>query len=241
MRLSLATALLTATFFGTAAIAGPVNLVTNGTFSASSYANNSQFGTPYGGQGVTGWTGGTGYELYFFGSTATTNSAASQYDSGYNTGAEKLWADGTPNGNFVALDGDPSFQSTISQSIAGLTVGDHYSVSFSWGGAQLQSRTGPTTEQLQVSLGTSALTTQIVSNPSMGFTGWQTTTLNFTANAATEILSFLSIGTPSGAPPIALLDDVSLTDIPEPMSVAMLFVGLGGVLLLRRRATSLTA
>jgi hypothetical protein len=78
---------LAALAFGHAAQATQINLVTNGNFDQSSFTTNNQFGTGYGGQGVTGWTGGNGYQLYFVNGTATVNSANSQYDNGYNTGS----------------------------------------------------------------------------------------------------------------------------------------------------------
>ena len=204
--------------------ATPVNLVTNGDFSSTTYTQNNQFGTGYGGQGVTGWTGNGGYSLYFFAGTASTVSANSQYGGG----REDLWSATTSptGGNFVALDGASGVQGGMSQNISGLTAGDTYALTFSWGAGQIQSRTGATTEQLQASLGGQSFLTNVVSNPSQGFTGWFTTTFDYTATAGNELLSFLSIGTPSGLPPIATLDGVSLVDVPEPGSMGLLVVGL---------------
>ena len=226
---------LAASLLGSAAFAGPTNLVRNGDFSSSSYTQNNQFGTGYGGQGVTGWAGNGGYDLYFFAGTATTVSANSQYPGGQ----EDLWAvsNSPTGGNFVALDGDPGVQGSISQTVTGLKVGDNYQLTFSFGAGQVQSRQGATTEQLQASLGGQSFLTNVVSNPSKGFTGWFTTTFDYTATATSEVLSFLSIGTPSGLPPIATLDGVSLVDVPEPASLALFAVGLGlvGFYATRRR------
>jgi hypothetical protein len=63
-----------------------------------------------------------------------------------------------------------------------------------------------------------------------------TVTYNFTATTSTEILSFLSFGTPVGGPPIALLDNIALDDIPEPSSIAFVAgaVMLGSLALRRR-------
>ena len=61
---------------------------TNGTLAATTFTTNNQFGTGFGGQGVTGWTGNGGYNLFFFNGTATTISANSQYDNGAGTGSE---------------------------------------------------------------------------------------------------------------------------------------------------------
>ena len=56
--------------------------------------------------------------------------------------------------------------------------------------------------------------------------------MTFTADSTTDVLSFLANGTPSGVPPFALLDGVSMnavTSVPEPASAAMLLTGLVGL------------
>ena len=125
--------------FGTAALAAPINLVTNGDFTASSYTANNQFGSGsgQGGQGVTGWTGNGGYELYFTSAAASsTQSAQGQY--GY-TGREMLWGPvpvSPTGGAFVALDGDPvsRLAGAISQTISGLVPwATSYQLDFDWG------------------------------------------------------------------------------------------------------------
>jgi hypothetical protein len=245
MKLVVAAAAFACMAFGQAAKADSINLVTNGNFDQTTYTTNNQFGTPYGGQGVTGWTGGSGYQLYFFAGTATTNSANSQYDSGYNTGLEKFYtvAGGSPSGgsgNFVALDGDASVGGggSISQTINGLTIGTQYQVSFTWGAGQLQSRSGATVQDVLVSLGGQSFATSSVSVASQGFSGWLTQTFTYTATATSETLTFLGQGTPTGLPPIVALDGISLKAVPEPTSIAMFVVGLAALIFFhcRRRA-----
>jgi len=77
---------------------------------------------------------------------------------------------------------------------------------------------------------------------SRGFTGWMTGSMTFTATSASELLEFVSLGAPSGQPPVALLDGVSLTGLtgaaPEPGTWATMglgFAGLGLVAYRRRR------
>jgi hypothetical protein len=233
-------AFLAAASMGTAAYAGP-NLVNNGNFSQTTYGTSNQFGTGFGGQGVTGWTGNGGYNLLFMNGTATTNSANSQYDNGYNTGSEKLYGpagndEPVGGGNFVALDGDPTVGGGggISQTIT-TVIGTTYQLTFQWGAGQLQSRSGPTTSSIQASFGNQTQSTAIVANPPGGFSGWMTQTFNFTATATSELLSFLSVGTPTGLPPIATLSNVSLVAVPEPMSMSLLGAGLVGLGIARRR------
>ena len=113
MIVKLAAAVALTASIGSAAYAGPVNLVTNGDFNSSAYTVNHQFGsgssvpTSQGGaQGVDGWTGNGGYDLFFTSTgSSTTQSAVSQYPGGQ----EDLWWGGAApaGGSVVGKDGDP--------------------------------------------------------------------------------------------------------------------------------------
>jgi hypothetical protein len=232
------------------------NLVTNGDFESATFSTGSastELGNPSGWSptgSLTGWTnggnanGGVTYNLWWNASTATTTNAYTQYP----TEDQKLDAAFMPlstgGDHFVGLDGDSTANGPLSQSITGLTVGQLYGLTFDSAAIQLSNRTGATTEKLQVSLGGDSQTLVITDAanplPSQGFSGWAETTFFFTATSATEVLSFLSIGTPNGLPPMVLLDNVSMQAVPEP--AAFIMMGIGAIALvgvrLRRRGNA---
>ena len=61
--------------------------------------------------------------------------------------------------------------------------------------------------------------------------------MNFTYDGTSNVLSFLASGTPAGAPPMVLLDNVSLSAVPEPGTVALLAGSLVLVAIAVRRRT----
>lgn len=69
-----------------------------------------------------------------------------------------------------------------------------------------------------------------------GTSGWTRQTVTFVAKSSTQMLTFMATG--SGAPPFALLADVSMEAVPEPSTWAMMIVGFGlaGAAARRRRA-----
>jgi len=201
-----------------------------------------------------------GYQEYLWGpgngatsaGTAGSN-AASNGTEGYNaaangnpgtpavTGVANGLTNSPDGGNFIAMDGDQAINSTLSQTVSGLSVGGNYKLTFYWGAAEqeVQSVTPvATTEQFSVSFGNATAKTAVINNVARGFSGWNTATMLFSATSASQVLSFLAVGTPSGVPPFALLDGVSLVAAPEPASWAIMMVGMGGLafVLRRRRA-----
>lgn len=66
-----------------------------------------------------------------------------------------------------------------------------------------------------------------------GWSGWMHESFTFTADSASSVLSFLSIGTPQNLPPFAVLTGVSMTrNVPEPPELALFGFGLLGLGLL---------
>jgi hypothetical protein len=221
-----------------------LNLVTNGSFEIL----GNGITTPQkivGSNIVSGWSTSTtqssSYDFLFFTSTgngpATLGSTNTEYSNTlklYGPDSQYISPDG---GNVVGMDS--AYQvGAISQIINGLTVGASYAVSFDWAGAQQSGFNGSvacggnpdpgtcTTDKFQVSLGSQTLSTQAITVANHGFTGWLQQTLIFTATAASETLAFLPVGTPNGAPPFALLDGVSMTQVPEPATAALMLSGM---------------
>src|SRR5208282_5842678 len=124
--------------------ADPVLSVTNGEF--TSYAgpgtpgagSDDYFSNPFVGVNPTNWSGGTG--LIF-----VTNNV------GLNSNGYLAVYGPYPNqplpGNFVEPDGNPSFESSFSYQLSGLTKGTTYQLSFYQAFGQQQGFTGATTNQ----------------------------------------------------------------------------------------------
>jgi len=226
-------------------VAAATNLVVNGSFESSTFTAPTEFGAAYGGQGVTGWTSAStkAFNLYLNNATATKVETKTQYTEKGQKLAKSFTAS-PDGGNFVALDGSPGARGALTQVISNLVVGKVYDVSFDWGATQMQDRSGATTESLQVSFGNATQSTAVLKVASQGFTGWMTQTFQFTATGTSQVLSFLSVGTPSGLPPMAVLDGVSVMTaaVPEPATWAMLITGFGMVgFAARRRRSALAA
>jgi len=182
------------------------------------------------------YSGGLGYNFVY------TPDASGDYN--YSGSSLPLWntSNGGVNsipqptgytGNIIGADG--AYQiGAISQSISGLTVGQNYTVSFYYAGAQQESFTGATTEAWTVGFGSAPTQeTPVLSNANQSFTGWYSDSLTFTATGTTYVLSFLADGTPDGKPPFSLLAGVDVEPVPtpEPSSIiggGLVLLALGG-------------
>ena len=196
------------------------NLVTNGGFETTT---NGACGLQYCTSAPPWQAGGWGF-LFAPGTADTTGSdlypgsQPLELWGPANGSANGLPATSPAGGNFLAVDGAFAVV-PVQQTINNLTVGDKYTVSFYWGGAQQYTFSGNNTEQWQVSLGSQTLDTAVLQNTSHGFTGWKYESLTFTADNSSDVLSFVAKGTPNGVPPFVLLDGVTMnaaTPEPEP-------------------------
>ena len=160
-------------------------------------------------------------------------------------------------GNFIQADGNPDFDGVFYQTISGLTIGQTYQLDFWQAAGQQQDFNGATTEQWIVSLGTHALdtynffgvhyynadnnadieTTNLMHTPSHGVTPWEKVTVFLTADATTDILSFLAWGnggSTANNPPTVFLAGINPTTVPEPVTLSLFGAGLAGLAVARR-------
>jgi hypothetical protein len=204
---------------------------------------------------VTTGKGPTGQQGYIF----------SQFLTLYGSGSLPS-ADGTVNPWFVLQDADPTltngkyYDATITQSLTGLVIGQDYQVSFyQASGQENQGQSAIANARWAVNLGTTNVsqtnytttgqlstsmtapnngtTTTGVGSVAKGVNSWQQETMTFKAASASETLSFLAVGGPSGKPPMAMLTGITVKQviIPEPAEYIGTLAGIGSCLLLRKR------
>ena len=221
--------------------ASAAQFLTNGNFTATSLSSPGGYICKLGTtciSNVTGWTSTCNSNSCGGGATAASLIFAGTNGSAFN-GNRGVWgtlADAPGGGNAIAIDGDPKYSASISQTLTGLTTGTVYSLTFSQAAAQQIGTTGATTERWQVSLGSDIQFSTLMNNPSHGVQAWNTQIMSFTATSASEILTFLAVGTPGGQPPVVLLGGTSFTEaVPEPGTWAMMLLGIGMVGFAMRR------
>jgi hypothetical protein len=225
-----------------------INLVVNGGFSdnnviaASAYLGNTDPNKKT--TTVTGWTfgafhgagnsnGDNGYNFLVSDGTALFSNMAAEGNSPY--GGLSLYgtfeqtvssADGS--GWFIAADGWFD-NASISQTLTGLTVGQQYTVKFSQASGQQVGFTGNEIEYWKVGFGGSTQNSTIMDITSAAaVTSWDPQSLTFTADATSQVLSFLASGT-RDVPPFALLSGVSVEAVPapEPEDYIGTLIGMG--------------
>ena len=140
-----------------------------------------------------------------------------------------LWAaaDGV---NSVDLSGTKKGE--IHQTLS-TVVGQTYQLSFELAG---NFQGGPAVKGMSVNIGPNGLYTFDTTGKSAGNMGWTTYSETFVAVSTATTLSFASNTSGAYGP---VLDNVSVTAVPEPETFAMLLAGLGlmGVIARRRKAS----
>ena len=210
------------------------NLVQNGGFETTAHPTKGQFQTVQPAFWNCSTCGGNRKYTYVDGPGQATNSVG-----GYPVYGGAAFPTTSPQGgNFIQANGDSNFRASISQMISGLVIGTNYNLSFYQAAGQQIGRTGATTEQWRVTLGTDlAKVSPLMKNPSQQFQPWQRVNMSFTATKITELLTFLSVGTPNRMPPTLFLDGVDI-EVPEPAALSVMGVGILGLgaAVRRRRA-----
>jgi hypothetical protein len=181
-----------------------------------------------------------------------------------------------PGSNFVEADGNPTYEDSFSYQLSGLTVGQTYQLSFYEAFGQDSEDngyfSGATTNQWIVALGTQGSSLQtpyigggyysyydtdsnasvtspgVVNIASQSFSGWQQVTVNLTADASNDVLTFLAWGdggNSANLPPMAFLDignNGAPAATPEPATLTLMAIGMVGfgAFRLRRRRSNLT-
>jgi len=255
-----------AAFTGAASANTTQNFVVNGGFEQATVPSGQLEAVTK----VTGWTAVRGGNLaqadaerYVFLTDADSASAPGMLNrkgnytrlAGPGNGHENGMTASPQGGNFIAMDANFN-RGAISQLVEGLTVGEKYTLSFDFAGAQNISSRGNTETTIFFGLTSDPFgyeaankTGPVMKNTEFGFVDWDTYTFDFIADSAISYLYFFARGAPSGQPPFALLDNVSLTGphagaVPEPATWAMMIVGfgaVGGVMRRRAREQRLTA
>ncbi len=218
------------------------SLLTNGDFSSSAAGQLTVNGS------LSGWTGHgkegnfgsqTAPPVFVFNpGTSLQLSTLGENGDSFMGNVKFYGATAAPDGGVVvSAIGDSNWAGGISQAVSGLTPGTSYTLTFNWAGAQQQGFSGPTIEDWSVAFGSSTQSTSTVVTPSQSFSGWQSATMTFTADASSDLLNFTAVGLPSGLTPTLLLDNVSLnpTAVPEPATLGLLSLGGIGLLTRRRR------
>jgi hypothetical protein len=163
-----------------------------------------------------------------------------------NAGALTLYtAPISPEDGLNFLAQDAVYHPDAIQQTVDLVNGQSYDLNFYWATGQQVNFSGDTYDEWQVSLGGSVLTTTgLTYNPSQGSTGWvdYNDVFTWTGPTGPTVISFLDIcpaasapsacglgADTSNGPPFSLLDNVSLTGVPEPSTWAMLLIGFAGM------------
>jgi hypothetical protein len=215
--------------------ASATEFVTNGGFESSASTQSQAFfgnATP-----ATNWTSTGSFVLYCTAGAGTTCDSAilgGAALAGPANGNNNGLTSSPQGGAYMGFDSDPSFHGDFTQTIAGLTVGESYTLSFYMAGAQEEGFDSATTTSITATLGNESFTTPVINTPVQGFSPWQLYSTVFTYTGGGNVLDLVATGGPGGEPPYALLDGVSLVGAggaptPEPSTWVMIVAGFAGL------------
>ena len=230
------------------AAADPLNLVQNGSFNTAAGFNPAQTGSEVTDSNLPGWQLSTcqkacaaGANNVFSFIAQSNYTTAGIYDAQYNQESTFFSTPGiSPDGgNAYTADGGYEI-GVLGQMVNGLTVGQTYQLNFYQASMEQSGYPGGFTGAWQVGFGNQVQSGQQMVNPSTSYTNWTEQTMDFTATSVNQALMFMASANNS-YPPFLLLDGVSLTAVPEPASIALVGVGVVGLLALRRRRQTAAA
>ena len=234
-----------------------VNLVQNGNFNdttATTTYNGVQVGTETTDSNLAAWQfTGCNASNCGFSFLANSNLGSTGW---YDQQDGHISTPGT-NPGALPVAGSNAFMSDATygtqymyQSIAGLRVGDSYTLKFWQASFEQSGYTGGFTSSWQAGLGNGSTfnvanygvqNSSTMTVASGGAAGWTQQTLSFVANSTSELLAFFATASSGAQPPFLLLDGVSLTDatnpvnVPEPATMTLSAAGVLGLVAARRR------
>lgn len=218
------------------------NLVANGNFESTTNGTNKQLSSSVTNDAdrttLSGWTSSNGNDGGY--NFVLNSSIANTWDSAIWLKSENNSYSASTHGANVFASDALYWPGVLSQTVSGLTAGKKYTLTFDYALSQQVGFEGANVNNYwQVGFGGSSHNSGLLSIPDGGFSGWQTSTMTFTASGASQLLSFLAKSGSIGAPPFLLLDGVALTAaVPEPSTWGMMLAGFGlmGVMVRRRAA-----
>ena len=175
------------------------------------------------------------------------NSITDTYGTGNFSLAQGTAPNTIPNsspagGNWLISDGGTGNNLAFYQPLTNLTVGASYLLTFYNAAGQQYNTAGSTTEDWDVFFGTTTAytsqSTATINNPHQAFTPWSLVSMVFTAQSTNPILEFLLPRARPAAcdPPMDFIaGKISLTQTPEPSSMALMGAGMIGLVVVRRK------
>ena len=220
-------------------VAGHASQPPNPTINNGSFSTNTGSGTS---TTVTGTTANLS-NTWTVATVSTNPNACVVYGNSFtNCGYTPISTAGLgvdPNGApYFAAGSWTGTNAIISQTVSNLILNEKYNITFYQ--AALADAVVTDAARWTVAFGGAATQNSTIMNIASGLAvGWASQSMIFSASATSVTLSFLASGGTNSGPPLALLDGVAITRVPEPASIALLAIGAAGIMGLRRRRARL--